>query len=185
MRALPDEQHFAKWLLDVGDGTIGTPVTLPSHSFPLHSDPVQLLYDDIDFSTVTSEQLSTRAILSVTNEDSLHLNEQVLKLIPTDEVTFTSVDSNVTDDPADELSFPVEFLNSLTPTGMPSHKLKIKIGSVVMLLRNLMPARVLCNGTRLTVTSIHRNVLECKTIAAATSQTVLIPRISLTPSDSN
>ena len=185
MRALPDEQHFAKWLLDVGDGTNGTPVTLPSHCFPVHSDPVQQLYGDLDFSTVTSEQLSTRAILSVTNEDSLHLNEQVLKRIPTDEVTFTSVDSIVTDDPADQLSFPEEFLNSLTPTGMPPHKLKIKIGSVVMLLRNLMPARGLCNGTRLTVTSIHLNVLECKTIAAATSQTVLIPRISLTPSDSN
>uniref|UniRef100_A0A2C9LIB6 ATP-dependent DNA helicase n=1 Tax=Biomphalaria glabrata TaxID=6526 RepID=A0A2C9LIB6_BIOGL len=68
---------------------------------------------------------------------------------------------------------------------MPPHKLKIKIGSVVMLLRNRMPTRGLCNGTRLTVTNIHRNVLECKTIAVATSQTVLIPRISLTPSDSN
>ncbi|XP_059158448.1 cubilin-like [Physella acuta] len=56
---------------------------------------------------------------------------------------------------------------------------------VVMLLRNLMPAKGICNGTRLTVTSIHRNVLECKAIAASTSQTVLIPRISLTSSDSN
>ncbi|XP_051784520.1 ATP-dependent DNA helicase PIF6-like [Erpetoichthys calabaricus] len=181
MRALPHEQDFAKWLLNVGDGKNGTPVTLPSYCFPFISDPVQQLYGDIDFSTVTLEQLSTRAILSVTNEDSLHLNEQVLKLIPTDEVTFTSVDSIITDDPADQLSFPEEFLNSLTPTGMPLHKLKIKIGSVIMLLRNLMPARSLCNDTRLTVTSIHHNVLECKT----TSQTVLIPRISLTPSDSN
>ncbi|KAK6970391.1 ATP-dependent DNA helicase PIF1, partial [Biomphalaria glabrata] len=113
MRALPDYQHFAKWLLDVGGGTNGTPVTLPSHCFPVHSDPVQQLYGDLDFSTVTSEQLSTRAILSVTNEDSLHLNEQVLKLIPTDEVTYTSVDSNVTGDPADQVSFPKNFLTVL------------------------------------------------------------------------
>ncbi|KAI8732444.1 ATP-dependent DNA helicase PIF1 [Biomphalaria glabrata] len=105
MRALPDEQHFAKWLLEVGDGTNGTPVTLPSHCFPVHSDPIQQLYGDLDFSTVIFEQLSTRAILSVTNEDSLHLNEQVLKPIPTDEVTYTSVDSIVTDDPADRSNF--------------------------------------------------------------------------------
>ncbi|MBN3290660.1 ZFP59 protein, partial [Polypterus senegalus] len=59
MRALLEEQHFAKWPLDVGDGKNGTPMTLPSHCFPFISDPVQQLYGDIDFSTVTLEQLST------------------------------------------------------------------------------------------------------------------------------
>lgn len=75
MRALPDKQHFAKWRLDGGDRTSGTPVTLPSHCFSVHSDPVQQLYSNLNFSTVTLEQFSTRAILSVMNEDSLHLNE--------------------------------------------------------------------------------------------------------------
>ncbi|XP_051778563.1 uncharacterized protein LOC114645592 [Erpetoichthys calabaricus] len=157
-----------------------------THNIPSLWDTLKLsLSEDFLTKYSTSNACIMQAILSVTNEDSLYLNEEVLKLIPTEEVTFTSVDSIIIDDSADQLSFPEELLNSLTLTGMLPHKLKIKIGSVIMLLRNLQPAKGLCNGTRLSVTTIHQNVLECKTIAAATSQTVLIPWISLTPSDSN
>jgi hypothetical protein len=62
-------------------------------------------------------------------------------------VVFKSVDTIVSEDTADQLAFPEEFLNSLTPTGMPPHE----GGAIIMLLRNLMPLRGLCNGTRLTV----------------------------------
>ena len=36
--------------------------------------------------------------------------------------------------------------NSITPTGMPPHKLNLKVGFTVMLLRNLCSKRGLCNG---------------------------------------
>ena len=46
---------------------------------------------------------------------------------------------------------PVEFLNSLNEPGVAGHKLVLKEGMRVMLLRNLDPRNNLCNGTRLIV----------------------------------
>lgn len=34
-------------------------------------------------------------------------------------------------------SIPIEFVNSLTPNGLPPHKLILKVGVIVILLRNL------------------------------------------------
>lgn len=55
---------------------------------------------------------------------------------------------------------PIKFLNALDPPGMPPHKLKLKIRSPVLLLRNIDTQR-LCNGTRLCVKQ-HMLVLTWK-----------------------
>jgi hypothetical protein len=47
--------------------------------------------------------------------------------------------------------YPSEFLNTLTPNGLPPHVLKLKVGCPIMLPRNIDPANGLCNGTRLVV----------------------------------
>ncbi|XP_046672570.1 ATP-dependent DNA helicase PIF6-like [Homalodisca vitripennis] len=66
---------------------------------------------------------------------------------------------------------------------MPSHQLLLKVGSPIMMLRNLRPPK-LCNGTRLTVKNLHPNIIEA-TILSGTSagEDVFIPRIPLIPSD--
>ena len=50
--------------------------------------------------------------------------------------------------PEENHHFPAEYINSLTPSGMPPHELKLKIGATVILLRNLNSAKGQCNGTR-------------------------------------
>ena len=51
-------------------------------------------------------------------------------------------------------SIPIEFVNSITLNGLPSHKLIMKIGAIIILLRNLNLEDGLCNGTRLIVWSL-------------------------------
>ena len=57
-------------------------------------------------------------------------------------------------------NYPVEFLNSVNLSGLPLHEIKLMVGAVVMLLRNLDPHSGLCNGTHLITTVIHANLLE-------------------------
>ena len=76
-----------------------------------------------------------------------------------------------------------EFLNSLDPSDLPPHNLKLKVGCPIMLLRNLDTANGLCNGTRLIVRSWRQYVLEAEIATGRQAGTiVLIPRITLTPS---
>ena len=79
------------------------------------------------------------------------------------------------------LQYPVEFLETLNPSGVPPHLLTLKRYCPVMLLRNLDPPR-LCNGTRLQILQMHTNVLEARIISGDyKDEEVFIPRIPLCP----
>ena len=46
---------------------------------------------------------------------------------------------------------PIEFINSMTPDGLPPNKLPLKVGAIISLLRNMNSVEDLCNGTRITI----------------------------------
>jgi hypothetical protein len=80
--------------------------------------------------------------------------------------------------------YPQEFLNTLTPNGLPPHVLKLKIGCPVILLRNLDPANGLCNGTRLVVRGCQRNSIDTEIVLGKhAGKRVFLPRIPLCPFD--
>ncbi|GBN61688.1 hypothetical protein AVEN_217224-1 [Araneus ventricosus] len=185
MRAPETERKFSNWLLEIGEGKSGDNVMLPDIYYPSEQNPIKQLYGDLNLSTVMPEELKGRAILAVTNDASIDINNQVLVCLPGETVVYEAVDDIVSDDSNDRLTFPVEFLNSLTPTGMPPYKLNLKPGCIIMLLRNLAPTEGLCNGTRLIVTKLQRNIIEAKRIGSVNGETYFIPRIPLNPSDSN
>ena len=78
-----------------------------------------------------------------------------------------------------------EYLHTLIPSGLPPHKLIIKKGVPVMLLRNLNPYQGLCKSTRLIALHVHDgHVLQAKIISGQfDGNVVLIPRIALRPKD--
>ena len=95
---------------------------------------------DIHHNYRRHEWLCERGILAL-KSDCIHtLNLQIQNILPTNCRTDKSVD--VVMDPSQAVLYPVEFLNSLEPTGIPPHNLELKIGVPIMLLRNLDPPRV-------------------------------------------
>ncbi|GBM08865.1 hypothetical protein AVEN_57417-1 [Araneus ventricosus] len=82
MLDLESEKEFSKWFLEVGDGLSGDIISLPSACYPKKQNPVKHLYNDLNFKAVAVEQLKGRAILTVTNDLSIELNNTVLNLIP-------------------------------------------------------------------------------------------------------
>ena len=94
-----------------------------------------------------------------------------------------SIDTTLT--PEEAVHFPVEFLNSLDISGMPPHKLTLKIGCPVMFLRSLDPPNI-TNGTRFIVYKMYSNVIEVTLLhGPSAGQRVLIPRIPLVRSDTD
>ena len=82
------------------------------------------------------------------------------------------------------VDYPAEFLNSLHPSGLPPHVLKLKPHAEIMLLRNLNPSIGLMNGTRLQVKRLLDNVIIATIIGGkCKGQDVMIPRIGMAPID--
>ena len=92
--------------------------------------------------------LCERAILAPKNDDVGQINSTLLQQIPGPVQLYKSIDTAVYTSEA--VHYPVEFLNSLELPGVPQHRLELKLGAPIILLRNLDPPK-LCNGARLVV----------------------------------
>jgi ATP-dependent DNA helicase PIF1 len=78
-----------------------------------------------------------------------------------------------------------EFLNSLHTSGLPNHKIQLKIGTPIMLMRNIDQNCGLCNGTRLVITHLGNRVLAAAIMCGKhKGQRVYIPRMDMSPSQS-
>jgi len=96
-----------------------------------------------------------------------------------------SVEKSETIDSCHFSSLTTEFLNSLTTSGLPNHSIKLKVGSPIMLLRNLDQSEGLCNWTRLIVTRLTNHVIAAEIISGKNiGNKVYIPKISMSPSQS-
>ena len=125
--------------------------------------------------------ISARAILSTKNEYVDELNVKLIDLFPGEEKVYYSFDSAVDDT---HNHYPPEFLNSLTPNGLPPHVLRLKINCPVILLRNLDPHNGLCNGTRLIIKAFQDNAIDAEIIGGQhAGKRVFLPRIPLYPSE--
>ncbi|XP_062234177.1 uncharacterized protein LOC133931338 [Phragmites australis] len=80
--------------------------------------------------------------------------------------------------------YPSEFLNSLTPNGLPLHVLKLKVNCPVILLRKIDPANGLCNRTSLMVRGFQRNAIDIEIMLGQhAGKRIFLPHIPLCSSD--
>uniref|UniRef100_A0A0L8GN26 ATP-dependent DNA helicase n=1 Tax=Octopus bimaculoides TaxID=37653 RepID=A0A0L8GN26_OCTBM len=84
-------------------------------------------------------------------------NILLISRIPGEERIYKSIDR--TCEPQDIVNYPIEYLNSLEPAGLPLHILRLRVGCPIMLIRNLLLPKQ-CNGTCLVVKSLMPHLIE-------------------------
>lgn len=181
-------REFSKQLLKIGDGKIASDqngfIVLPNNFCIIVSSKQELIdrvFPNIVQNYNNYDWLRERAILAPKNINVNEINFHIQEKLPGDSVTYKSIDTAMNDE--DAVNYPVEFLNSLEPPGMPPHYLNLKVGSSIILLRNLNVPK-LCNGTRLSVKKLMPNLIQATILTGkAKGEIVLIPRIPLIPTD--
>lgn len=158
------ENSFEAQLLSIGNGTWPqneNEEILLDETVCERSDNIQKLIDkvfnDFEKNYQNHTWVSERAILSLRNDSVDEINKTILEKIPEELKLYKSIDSTV--DECEATIYPTEFLNSLNHSGIPQHILKLKVGAIIMLMRNLNPP-YLCNGTKLIIKSIRKYVIE-------------------------
>ncbi|AES62036.1 uncharacterized protein [Medicago truncatula] len=146
---------------------------------------VQSTYPNLVSQYNNEQFLQSRAILTSTDEVVDQINDYVLKLIPGEERVIYSANRSEVNDVQAFDAIPPEFLQSLKTSDLPNHKLTLKVGTPIMLLRDFDPAAGFYNGTRLIVTWLGKFVLQAKSISGKNiGELILIPRIDMSPSQS-
>ncbi|XP_058783875.1 uncharacterized protein LOC131658617 [Vicia villosa] len=144
--------------LDVGDGKLSKPnggyaeITIPPELLLSDIvDPIEAIvtstYHNLLENLTNLNYLQSRAILATTIEIPDFINDYITNLLPGDEKEYLSSDSiggsDANYNEAFELLTP-EFLDCLKTSGLPNHSMKLKIGTTIMLIRNLDQLEGLC-----------------------------------------
>ena len=167
---------------DLGDDVIRLPDSIVSNSETEH-DFIDEIYPDLQENYQNADYMFDRAILTPLNKTVDQLNEMILNKCPGEEVEILSADKVVDEDEA--LKLPEEWLNSRTATGLPPHKLVLKVECPVMLLRNMQHPGA-CNGTKLIVREINKFWLKCEFAGGEfKGQELRLTRIPMSPTESN
>jgi ATP-dependent DNA helicase PIF1 len=142
---------------------------------------IESIFPNLNANMTNKDYITSKAILSTRNDWVEDINLKMINKFHGGEMLYHSFDEAV-DDPHN--NYPQEFLNTLTPNRLPPHVLKLKIGCLVILLRNLDPANGLCNGTRLVVRGCQRNSIDAEIVLGQhAGKRVFLPQIPLCPSD--
>jgi ATP-dependent DNA helicase PIF1 len=192
-------QEFADWILKIGDGMINSDdngeaeIEIPEELCILDVDKpllelVNFVYPNVVANIDKTNFFEDQAILAPTLEVVQEVNDFVLSMIPGEEKDYLSCDTPCKSDEDYEVQsdwFTSEFLNDIKCSGIPNHRLTLKVGVPVMLLRNIDQAGGLCNGTRLQVRHLGKNIIKASIITGKhAGEIVFLPRMDLVPSDS-
>ena len=175
MRLDPGNEEFSEFLLNVGDGKI--PFLKSKTQDYNHKDAI-ILDDRLVLNSINESNLIkfvfgsdknidvadnlSKAILTPFNEEALMISEAVLELVKGLLRSYFSEDNVTFDDTEDASMFDILDAHQETPSGFPPHKLNLKVGCDVMLIKNINISSGFCNGTLLTVVKLLDNLILAK-----------------------
>ncbi len=204
-----EQQKFAKWVLNVGDGSLlaiakeeGVDpdwIKIPSHmKLPIEDCSsrglIQTIYPDHQRHSGDAMYLMQHNILAPKNTNVDEVNNAILESIS--EELHTSLNANSlipTEEGASAIVgvlmdslYPVEFLNTLQFSSIANHKFELKVGVPILLLRNLNQSIGLCNGTKLIIKKLGQCVIEAEIITGNNDgKRVFLPHIIMSPSETD
>ena len=158
--------NFPEFLLTVGEGRIQGEqrsewISLPQFEAFEHTIRKLCLkvFQGIRDNHADPTWLTKRVILTKKNRPLEQVNEIVGNMILGPYRTYLSA-GKVENEDTNALMYPMELLNTLTAgSALPDHKLKLKKGFIVMLLRNLDPTAGHVNGARYVIENMTNNLL--------------------------
>ncbi|XP_021971849.1 uncharacterized protein LOC110867008 [Helianthus annuus] len=145
---LHETKEFAEWILWLGDGLLGDPndgeveieilddILILDQVNPI-SSLISFTYPDMQNFLFDSNYFQQRAILAPTNEVIDSINTELLNSMAGEEKIYLSSDTLCEPEEQTDLNmalFPPDVLNKLHLSGLPNHKLVLKVGAPVMLL---------------------------------------------------
>ena len=185
MRANSDKVAFADWLLQVGNGSANDAqqnVSIPAQCVIRGELATKIFREEISLHEMND--LDTKIIFCSTNDRVHELNNKIIRKLSGNLITVKSIDQVICEPGEDSTEYPTDFLNTLLTSRLPPHELCLKIGAIVMLLRNLDIKSGLCNGVRLKIVRILSNIIDCEIVTGSfIGKRVLLPRIKLEPTD--
>jgi len=149
---------------------------------------INRIYPGIGNPRVQDDQYFLECIILCSRNDEIHnINEAILQQfnpVPNAEVYILKSVNFVSEKDGIYHTYPAEFLQQFNSSKLPLVLLCLKVGCLVILLRNLDLEEGLCNGTRMVVLNVRKKMLQYRIISKDRrfrEKIVLIPRIRLSP----
>ena len=76
-------------------------------------------------------------------------------------------------------------LNQVNVSGIPPHRLPLKVGALIILIKNLHVSHGHCNGTRYIIVEITDNLIKAEKVSGGENSVILIPHIPMMSKDSS
>ncbi|XP_076047303.1 ATP-dependent DNA helicase Pif1-like [Oratosquilla oratoria] len=177
-----ENRTFAEFFLRIGMAETGR-FRFPKKVCILvrtRDDVIEKVYEELEANANSYLYFQKRAIICPRNEDVGYINEVIFEIIKGDEHIYRSEDKPIGND---EIEVQTTVYNKMNSPSVPLHELKLKVGCVIMIMRNLCPPK-LCNGTCIMVTNLAKNIIVGKILGGVFNGVqVIIPRISLASND--
>ena len=143
MRSDKEEREFSDYLLSLGEGKeeifeeLGQfGIKIPDeYIVETKEDLIQNVFPCLGENHLDHSELIDGSIYTPLNVHAKEINDLCLEEISGAARTYLSADSVLEDDHRDVV--PLEYLNTITISGMADHDLSLKVGCPVILLRNL------------------------------------------------
>lgn len=179
-------KSHAKWLLDLGNGDLPyvyqNIIEIPQRMVCRTQQELESkVYDNLMTNYDNASYLNRRAIMSTTNDIIQSRNFEIIQRLPGELVVSKSRDECIED--KDKTMYPVDYLNKISVSGIPPHRLALKKGACIILIRNLNVRRAHCNGTRYLIDNLTPRLIVAKRLSDG--EVLLIPRIPMISKDSS